>query len=60
MVHYRKSSEPITSDKLKSRAVLTVTIVALFLGLLLGLLFASGLWSARSVHADVAPSASHS
>ncbi len=52
MVEYRKSRDAITDDKLKSRAGMTASIVAVFLALLFGLLFVSGFWNVRPVHAD--------
>lgn len=55
MVHYRRSSDPIVGDRLKSRAGLTLSILALFLALLLGMLLVSGFWSAKSAHADATP-----
>jgi hypothetical protein len=55
MVEYRRSRDAITSDKVKSRAGLTFSIVALFLTLLFGLLFVSGFWNERPVHAGTPP-----
>ena len=47
MVDYRASSDPISSDKLKSGVGRLVGIVALFVALLAGLLFVSGFWNPR-------------
>ena len=55
MVDYRASSDLVTDVKLKSRAGKLIGIVAMFIALLGGLLFVSGFWNARPLHADALP-----
>ena len=51
MVEYRANSDLVTDDKLKRGSGRLVGIVALFVVLLAGLLFVSGLWNPRPTQA---------